>query len=31
MRIGIVTTWFERGASHVSKLYCNVLRQEHDF
>lgn len=31
MRIGIVTTWFERGASYVSKIYRDLLTQEgHD-
>ncbi len=29
MRIGIVTTWFERGAAYVSKAYMDVLSQEH--
>lgn len=28
MRIGIVTTWFERGAAYVSQIYMKVLRQE---
>lgn len=30
MRIGIVTTWFERGAAMVSKAYRDVLAQRHD-
>lgn len=30
MNIGIITTWFERGAAHVSKAYMNVLKQEHN-
>lgn len=31
MRIGIVTTWFERGASYVSKIYMDLLESEgHD-
>ncbi len=29
MNIGIVTTWFERGAGYVSKQYKNVLEKEH--
>lgn len=28
MRIGIVTTWFERGAAYVSRIYMDLLRQE---
>lgn len=28
MRIGIVTTWFERGAAYVSRIYMNLLRAE---
>ena len=28
MRIGIVTTWFERGAAYVSKTYMNLLISE---
>jgi len=28
MRIGIVTTWFERGAAYVSKLYMELLKKE---
>lgn len=28
MRIGIVTTWFERGASYVSKIYMDLLTSE---
>lgn len=30
MRIGIVTTWFERGAAYVSKQYRDLLAQEHE-
>lgn len=30
MRIGIVTTWFERGAAYVSKQFVEVLQEEHD-
>lgn len=30
MNIGIVTTWFERGAAYVSKQYMEVLQQEHN-
>jgi len=29
MRIGIVTTWFERGAGYVSRQYRDVLQKEH--
>ena len=29
MNIGIVTTWFDRGAAYVSKAYMDVLSQEH--
>lgn len=28
MRIGIVTTWFERGAAYVSRIYMNLLKKE---
>lgn len=28
MRVGIVTTWFERGAAYVSLQYANKLRSE---
>lgn len=28
--IGIVTTWFERGAAYVSKQYMEVLQKEHN-
>lgn len=28
MRIGIVTTWFERGASYVSRIYRDLLVKE---
>lgn len=30
MKIGIVTTWFERGAGYVSKLYRQALEKEND-
>lgn len=30
MRIGIVTTWFERGAAMVSRAYRDILTREHD-
>lgn len=30
MNIGIVTTWFERGAAYVSKAYMDVLSEKHD-
>ena len=30
MNIGIVTTWFERGAAHVSKQFEDVLSKEHN-
>lgn len=30
MNIGIVTTWFERGAAYVSKQYYNTLKLKHD-
>jgi 1,2-diacylglycerol 3-alpha-glucosyltransferase len=30
VRIGIVTTWFERGGGYVGKQYANVLRQTHE-
>ena len=30
MKIGIVTTWFERGASYVSKQFEDVLSKEHE-
>lgn len=30
MKIGIVTTWFERGASYVSKAYLETLSEKHD-
>lgn len=30
MNIGIVTTWFERGAAYVSKQYADVLNEKHD-
>lgn len=29
MNIGIVTTWFERGAAYVSRQYMNLLEKEH--
>ena len=28
MRIGIVTTWYERGAAYVSRIYMNLLKEE---
>jgi len=28
MNIGIVTTWFERGAAYVSKQFSNILKNE---
>lgn len=30
MNIGIVTTWFERGAAYVSRSYMNLLEKEND-
>jgi 1,2-diacylglycerol 3-alpha-glucosyltransferase len=30
MNIGIVTTWFERGAAYVSRQYRDVLSNEHN-
>lgn len=30
MNIGIVTTWFERGAGYVSKRYVKILEKEHN-
>ena len=30
MKIGIVTTWFERGAAYVSKQFEEILATEHD-
>ncbi len=30
MRIGIVTTWFERGAAYVSKQYENILEKNNE-
>lgn len=30
MRIGIVTTWFERGAAYVSRQYRDILEKSHD-
>jgi 1,2-diacylglycerol 3-alpha-glucosyltransferase len=30
MNIGIVTYWFERGASYVSRAYKSVLEQQHN-
>jgi 1,2-diacylglycerol 3-alpha-glucosyltransferase len=29
MNIGIVTTWFERGAAYVSRQYMNILKKQH--
>lgn len=30
MKIGIVTTWYERGAAYVSKAYADLLSTSHD-
>jgi glycosyltransferase involved in cell wall biosynthesis len=30
MNIGIVTTWFERGAAYVSRAYMKTLNREHN-
>ena len=30
MKIGIVTTWFERGAAYVSRQYRDVLRKDNE-
>lgn len=30
MNIGIVTTWFERGAAYVSRQYRDLLSTEHE-
>ncbi len=30
MKIGVVTTWFERGASYVSKQYLEALHDDHE-
>ncbi len=30
MKIGIVTTWFERGAAYVSKQYRETLEKDHE-
>ncbi len=30
MNIGIVTTWFERGASYVSRQYVKSLKKDHE-
>ena len=30
MNIGIVTTWFERGAAYVSRAYVDALKFDHD-
>lgn len=30
MRIGIVTTWFERGAAYVSRQYRDILEKQHE-
>ena len=30
MNIGIVTTWFERGAAYVSKAYADILDRRHN-
>lgn len=30
MRVGIVTTWFERGAAYVSRQYSDVWQEKHE-
>ncbi|WP_196607049.1 glycosyltransferase family 4 protein [Pectinatus frisingensis] len=30
MNIGIVSTWFERGAAYVSKQYMDILKKQHN-
>lgn len=30
MNIGIVRTWFERGAAYVSRQYMEVLAERHN-
>ncbi|MBK8128802.1 MAG: glycosyl transferase, partial [bacterium] len=30
LNIGIVTTWFERGAAYVSRAYMKTLANKHD-
>ena len=30
MNVGIVTTWFERGAAYVSRQYAQALRHDHE-
>ena len=30
MNVGIVTTWFERGAAYVSKAYMQTLSSQHN-
>ena len=30
LNIGIITTWFERGAAYVSRQYRDILRQKHN-
>lgn len=30
MKVGIVTTWFERGAAYVSRSYARALASEHE-
>jgi len=30
MNIGIVTTWFERGAAHVSRQFVDILKEKHN-
>lgn len=30
MNIGLVTTWFERGAAYVSKAYLNSLKTDNN-
>ena len=30
MKVGIVTTWFERGAAYVSRQYAQLLEADHE-
>ena len=30
MKIGFVSTWFERGAAYVTKQYLNLLKENHE-
>lgn len=30
MRIGFVSTWFERGAAYVTKAYIDLLKEDHE-